>query len=44
MTATAVTEKLNTDRPAVSMAVARGETIVKEKGLRVVSVKREMII
>lgn len=34
MTATAVAEKLGIGQPAVSIAVARGETIVKERGLQ----------
>jgi hypothetical protein len=35
MTATSVAEKVNMGQPAVSMAVARGEAIVREKGLPV---------
>jgi putative transposase len=34
MTATAVAEKLGMGQPAVSIAVARGEAMVKERGLR----------
>jgi putative transposase len=34
MTATAVAERLGMGQPAVSIAVARGEAIVKERGLR----------
>ena len=34
MTATAVAERLGIGQPAVSIAVARGEAIVKERGLR----------
>ena len=34
MTATAVAQKLGIGQPAVSLAVARGEALVKEKGLR----------
>ena len=34
MTATAVAEKLGIGQPTVSIAVARGEAIVKERGLR----------
>ena len=33
MTATAVTEKLTMGQPAVSIAVVRGEAIVKERGV-----------
>ena len=35
MTATSVAEKLRTGQPAVSMAVARGEAIAREKGFKV---------
>jgi hypothetical protein len=35
MTAACVAEKVNMGQPAVSMAVARGEAIVREKGLPV---------
>lgn len=34
MTATAVAEKLGIGQPAVSIVVDRGETFVREKGLR----------
>jgi DNA-binding transcriptional LysR family regulator len=33
MTGTAVAEKLGIGQPAVSIAVARGEVIVRERGL-----------
>jgi len=32
MTTTAVAEKLGLSQPAVSLAVARGEALVREKG------------
>ena len=44
MTATAVAKRLGIGQPAVSMAVARGEAIVREKGLRLACREREKAI
>ena len=44
MTATAVAERLGIGQPTVSIAVARGETIVKERGLRLPMAEKKVII